>query len=207
MKKNVFTLIELLVVVAIIGILASILMPSLSKARAKVKTAVCMNNNKQISMAIIMYSQNSVIPNHWDGSELWLDHISEFAGGFADNKVFACPEVNYDNSTGKIYHYSMSSQARGLPLNAIISPVDYVFTADGKSRPQFEQTTRVAYSGFWEFNTGAVRNGIPENPLSLVGITRVPDERHLGKAVFSYADGHTNVMINSNLKNKNFQFE
>ena len=57
-----FTLIELLVVVAIIGILASILMPSLSKARSKVKTAVCMNNNKQISMAILMYSQDNIIP-------------------------------------------------------------------------------------------------------------------------------------------------
>lgn len=53
MKK--FTLIELLVVVAIIGILASMLLPSLSRAREVTKRAVCMSNQKQIGMLFINY--------------------------------------------------------------------------------------------------------------------------------------------------------
>ena len=60
-----FTLIELLVVVAIIGILTSILMPSLSKARIKAKKAVCMANTSQIGKAFIMNSDNH------DGRVLW----------------------------------------------------------------------------------------------------------------------------------------
>lgn len=54
MKKS-FTLIELLVVVAIIGILASMLMPSLGRARSKAKSAVCINNLKSITTGIMMY--------------------------------------------------------------------------------------------------------------------------------------------------------
>ena len=51
-----FTLIELLVSIAIIGILTSILMPSLHKAREITKSAVCMNNLKTCGVGNVMYS-------------------------------------------------------------------------------------------------------------------------------------------------------
>jgi prepilin-type N-terminal cleavage/methylation domain-containing protein/prepilin-type processing-associated H-X9-DG protein len=50
MRKK-FTLIELLVVIAIIGILASILMPSLSEARGRSRIAVCVSNSRQAAIA------------------------------------------------------------------------------------------------------------------------------------------------------------
>ena len=53
--KNKFTLIELLVVVAIIGILVSILLPSLQKAREAGRRAVCLSNMKQLGVATQMY--------------------------------------------------------------------------------------------------------------------------------------------------------
>ncbi|WDE97558.1 type II secretion system protein [Lentisphaera profundi] len=59
MKKN-FTLIELLVVVAIIGILASLLLPVLGKARKTARTAVCVSNMKQISTASYLYLDDNL---------------------------------------------------------------------------------------------------------------------------------------------------
>ena len=78
-KETNFTLIELLVVVAIITILASLLLPALSKARERSKQSVCLNNEKQLYVGLTLYVSDF---NNWLpaplGRNRWVGYISKY---------------------------------------------------------------------------------------------------------------------------------
>ena len=57
--KGAFTLVELLVVVAIIAVLAALLFPALSSAKAKACRTGCANNVRQINTGVLMYAHDS----------------------------------------------------------------------------------------------------------------------------------------------------
>ncbi len=57
--KSGFTLIELLTVIAIISVLASILLPALSKSRDRAQAIICLNNNKQLVLAWHLYASDN----------------------------------------------------------------------------------------------------------------------------------------------------
>jgi prepilin-type N-terminal cleavage/methylation domain-containing protein/prepilin-type processing-associated H-X9-DG protein len=76
-----FTLIELLVVVAIIGILASFLLPVLGKSRKTARIAVCTSNQKQINYALVMFTDDNdaYLPRNIS-DVTWDDQLSGYDG-------------------------------------------------------------------------------------------------------------------------------
>lgn len=98
-NRTAFTLIELLVVIAVIAILAALLLPALSRAKSAAKRTACLNNVRQVGLAIRLYADehndqldyytNNVYYTYKDCILPYIGPTNSVQTNFA---VFACPE-------------------------------------------------------------------------------------------------------------------
>jgi len=79
-RSHGFTLIELLVVIAIIAILAAILFPVFARAREKARQNTCLNNQRQIAIAISMYVQDNNEKYFPDSGQSWANYLVQYNG-------------------------------------------------------------------------------------------------------------------------------
>jgi prepilin-type N-terminal cleavage/methylation domain-containing protein/prepilin-type processing-associated H-X9-DG protein len=117
-----FTLIELLVVIAIIAILAAILLPVLASARIRAQRAQCMDNIKQLSAGVIVFSgdhNDTFPPAGWAGGQYqisWDTLIYPYVGG----------GLNSGDTNGVYANDAMSAAALGYDpgLKVMACPFD-----------------------------------------------------------------------------------
>ena len=163
MKKKKFTLIELLVVIAIIGILASLLLPTLGKAREKSQQAVCKSQHKQIGAAIFMYTDDNEgeMPSasHSEQSSRlgWQIHVAPYlqtegSGTLGGSAPFSCPnsELNtgfVNQEAGTAYNINLGDDRfnnyPALKINEISSPVETGVIADSIDGTDWSAASRL----------------------------------------------------------------
>ena len=210
--KRAFTLIELLVVIAIIAILAALLLPALTRSKAKAEGVACGANIKQLSLAWHLYADdngdllvnNHGVPETLARRQTWANNVQDWLDGEDNTNLLYLSDSKlgpYASRATKIYKCPSDREPalngqriRSMSMNAMVGNPGELTNRFNPLYVQFFKMPEFPNpSGIFVFldeHCDTLNDGFFVNQLEGSNWGNVPGSYHNGAVNLSFADGH-----------------